>query len=396
MEDSVDAPTLSAEGFDIDRVPVSFKEFLKDNDIDHRIYSITQLPRYVRWNTRYPLDEVSVLDQLKKQLDTDNVHQVKGMKGFFAIDLGGKRLVDIPLYKEHKLFGIDLSSAIAVDALDIEKDDQVLDLCCAPGAKLCMIANLLHGNGTATGVDLASHRLATCRSLLKKYRVGGYVRLFEADGTQFAVPAPSRLGNVLLHDDQPPPSKRQKSQESVLQKPFWAPKILRFDPQLPNILYDKVLVDAECTHDGSIIHILKYDKWGWDTFEKNFMDPNRIRTICELQRNLMKQGWSMLKENGIMVYSTCSLTIKQNEENVAWFLSQHKNAVLETIPCVESLDIRLAAIKHVTQEADIQDRINKHCVRFDPFISKTSGFFVARFRKSHHIVTTSTAYTEHE
>lgn len=185
-------------------------------------------------------------------------------------------------YKDHAIFGIDLSSAIAVQALDIQPDDQVLDLCCAPGAKLCMISNILgkEGLGTATGVDLAGHRLATCRSLLKKYKVGEKVRLFEADGTTFAVPPPSRLGNKVISEAQ----HKDKKQKVETVKTFWASKLLRFDSQVNmHSLYDKVLVDAECTHDGSIQHILKYEKWGWDTFEKNFMDPNRISTISKLQ-----------------------------------------------------------------------------------------------------------------
>lgn len=205
-------------------------------------------------------------------------------------------------YKNHAIFGIDLSSAVAVEALELTKDDQVLDLCCAPGAKLCMIANILgrDGLGTATGVDLAGHRLATCRSLLKKYKVGEKVRLFEADGTTFQVPPPSRLGSTMIHRDNNEQEKdmsTRKRQKIELAKPFWASRLLRFDNQISatNALYDKVLVDAECTHDGSIAHILKYEKWGWDTFEKNFMDPNRINTIAELQVKLCALYCNSLK-----------------------------------------------------------------------------------------------------
>jgi 16S rRNA C967 or C1407 C5-methylase (RsmB/RsmF family) len=138
----------------------------------------------------------------------------------------------------------------------LEKDDQVLDLCCAPGAKLCMISNILgrEGLGTVTGVDLAGHRLATCRSLLKKYKVGEKVRLFEADGTTFSVPPPSRLGNRKISEVEEDRQKRQK----IENRPFWASRMLRFDNQVNHTsLYDKVIVDAECTHDGSIAHILK-------------------------------------------------------------------------------------------------------------------------------------------
>ncbi|KAI8082564.1 S-adenosyl-L-methionine-dependent methyltransferase [Gilbertella persicaria] len=258
--DHIDQPTTKVSSFDIDKLPASFKQFLKENDIDPEIYTVATLPRYVRLNTHLPTEKRPTVHDLRQQLDTEEVYPVKGLENFFRIQLSSKRISDTQAYKDHTIFGIDLSSAIAVEALDIKPDDQILDLCCAPGAKLCMVANVLgrEGLGTATGVDLAGHRLATCRSLLKKYKVGEKVRLFEADGTRFQVPPPSRLGNRVIQTNQD--SKRAKP-ETV--KPFWASRLLRFDRQIKADLYDKVLVDAECTHDGSILHILKvsyYDK----------------------------------------------------------------------------------------------------------------------------------------
>ncbi|KAI7890886.1 S-adenosyl-L-methionine-dependent methyltransferase [Mucor mucedo] len=242
--------------FDITQLPASFKKFLEDNDIDPAVYTVADLPRYIRTNTHVPLSRRPTLQDLKDQFETEQVIPVPGLQDFFSVQLGDKRISDISAYKEHAIFGIDLSSAIAVQALELQPDDQVLDLCCAPGAKLCMIANLLgkEGLGTATGVDLAAHRLATCRSLLKKYKVGEKVRLFEADGTTFSVLPPQRLGNrVICATD-----NEKKRQKTTVVKPFWASRLLRFDDQSRSgIGYDKVLVDAECTHDGSIAHILK-------------------------------------------------------------------------------------------------------------------------------------------
>ena len=146
---------------------------------------------------------------------------------------------------------------MAVDALELQSDDQVLDLCCAPGAKLCMIANLLGngGDGTVTGVDIASHRLATCRSMVKKYSVGNRGRLFDADGTTFCIPPPTRVGGrVIVKDndnnndndasssqqEEPVTKKRRKTNKSEQKKPFWASKLLRFDTQDSPNLYDKV------------------------------------------------------------------------------------------------------------------------------------------------------------
>ncbi|KAI7886236.1 S-adenosyl-L-methionine-dependent methyltransferase [Lichtheimia hyalospora FSU 10163] len=357
--------TATTKQFNLDRLPASFQQFLVDNAIDPGIYTVSDLPRYVRLNTN--ANTLPSLDDLKEQLGTSNVWQVKD--GIFGFLHAKHRLVDIAAYKNRSLFGIDLSSAMAVEALDLQANDQVLDMCCAPGAKLCMIANRIEASGSATGVDCAAHRLATCRSLLKKYKVGSHVRLFEADGTTFAIPPPLA------------PKERQKKHTLDVnhRKPYWAPKMLRFDPQTSTALYDKVLVDAECTHDGSISHILKYEKWGWDAFERNFMNPDRLSTVCELQRNLMKQGWKMLKHNGIMVYSTCSLTVQQNEANVAWFLKHHPDAVLEN---ADNADIKIANIKKVEGiDNTIQQAMERHCLRFDPLISQTSGFFLARLRK---------------
>ncbi|CEP13889.1 hypothetical protein [Parasitella parasitica] len=371
-----------ATSFDIKRLPDSFKKFLLDNSIDPQIYTVANLPRYIRINTHLPDDKRPTLEDLKSQFETDKVYAVDGIDNFFMVQLEGttQRISDITAYKNQAVFGIDLSSAIAVKALEIQKDDQVLDLCCAPGAKLCMIANILgkDGLGTATGVDLAGHRLATCRSMLKKYKVGEKVRLFEADGTTFQVPAPSRLGNKMIDPEESEQDGARKRQKTSLVEPFWSARLLRHDKQTSNTLYDKVLVDAECTHDGSIAHILKYEKWGWDAFETNFMDPRRIDNIAELQCNLMKQGWNMLKSGGTMVYSTCSLSIRQNEDNVAWFLNEYQDAALEKIP---SFNLKPAKIKQQQGFPALQDKIEANCLRFDPISSSTSGFFVARFVK---------------
>jgi 16S rRNA C967 or C1407 C5-methylase (RsmB/RsmF family) len=92
----------------------------------------------------------------------------------------------------------------------------------------------------------------------------------------------------------------------------------------------------------------------------------------------MSQGWKMLKNGGTMIYSTCSLSIRQNEENVAWFLKEYPNATLQKIPY---FNIKAAKIKQQTIDENLQEQIQENCLRFDPITSRTSGFFVARFTK---------------
>ena len=62
--------------------------------------------------------------------------------------------------------------------------------------------------------------------------------------------------------------------------------------QQPRHGYDRVLVDAECTHDGSIKHLAKFAQWGWESFEARFLEPSRLDSLATLQRGLLRVGHS--------------------------------------------------------------------------------------------------------
>ena len=200
---------------------------------------------------------------------------------------------------------------------------------------------LHEGGGTVTGVDISKHRLATCRSLARKYRLYR-TRLFHGDGTRFEVGAPSL--ETLIEE-----RRQRKGTQTVTTvttltttttttttatttteppKPFHAPKML-LDIPASERLYDRVIVDAECTHDGSIAHIMKYcfNNKSWDEFDGVRVDPDRMEELKQLQRNLLLQGYRMLRPGGTLVYSTCSFSRRQNEDIVAWFLMDYGHAV---------------------------------------------------------------------
>jgi len=99
-------------------------------------------------------------------------------------------LSDKESYRLGKIYGIDLSSGIVVSALDPLPGDEILDLCCAPGGKLCMISDRMKGQGSITGVDIDKNRLSSCRNLCKKYKIPN-VRLFLGDGRYFSTLAPN-------------------------------------------------------------------------------------------------------------------------------------------------------------------------------------------------------------
>ena len=301
--------------------PQEFLDFLRDNDVDIRVFQTPQSARYVRVNPADP----PTMSEFEAELQVLNPHSevrvvpVEWMPGFWAVTAAAK-IASSKAYKSGQIYGMDVSSAVPVDLLAISPGDHVLDLCCAPGVKLLYAAERLHGTGSLTGVDISAPRLNTCRSLLGKYQFAA--RLFEADGRSFDTAAES------------------------------------------GSLYDKVMVDAECTHEGSVKHLEKFGKqWGWDTFKARVLDTHT--DLQALQRHLARNGARLLKPGGRMTYSTCSFCKSQNEDVVAW--------LLDTCP-----DLSICDLSHTSYPAG-KGRLG---LRFDPLTSNTGGQFVALFQKT--------------
>ncbi|GLD96547.1 hypothetical protein PINS_up005230 [Pythium insidiosum] len=107
----------------------------------------------------------------------------------------------------------------------------------------------------------------------------------------------------------------------------------------PSVLYDKVLVDAECTHDGSIKHLQKLDSLdAWTTYVERHLSDAQVQRILALQAALLRNGFRLLRAGGTLVYSTCSLSLQQNEAIVSAFLRETSDAALvpidtDGVPC---------------------------------------------------------------
>ncbi|XP_077221110.1 S-adenosyl-L-methionine-dependent methyltransferases superfamily protein [Tasmannia lanceolata] len=382
-------------------LPDAFLAFLKENGLDPSIYSTKDsIPRYIRLK---PGGE-SQLPEIETEINC-KLEKVVWLPRFFAIP-PHIQIANTEAYQLGKIYGIDAASGAAVLALNVSHGDHVLDLCAAPGAKLCMLSDLLGRSGSLTGVDVARHRLAACRTMLQKYGLGDRCRLFVADGTSFSLlPLRAHLdseSSVPACDDtmdafkewtsRRPWKERKKANQArnaidshlvpVATEPeliFYGKhsgvvgvaksELFRrvFDNEILDSGYDKVLVDAECTHDGSVRHIKKFELWGWTTLQRRVLDAHRTDTLTHLQLQLLTNGFRLLKVGGSLVYSTCSLTVAQNEDVVELFLSRNSSAELQEIDAAKNWPCR-------------NGRIPK-TLRFDPLTSQTSGLFLAKFMK---------------
>ena len=224
------------------------------------------------------------------------------------------------LYDTGVVFGIDASSLAAVWALGPQQGDHVLELCCAPGTKLCCLADICF----VTGVDCSEQRLTVARSQVKRCKVQESVKgLWLADGQTWNGDGEEILSQGLTRGDRKQGKrKRQKLENRSPPQPF-----------------DRVLVDAECAHDGSLKHIRKFfDSRGrvsnLQALEEHmpWLSRQKRQELAELQYKLLKRGFELLKEDGVLVYSTCSFSEAQNEDVVRRFLLTEPCAKMDELP----------------------------------------------------------------
>lgn len=397
--------------------------------------------RFIRLNPA--VDAQETLSKLKKELeDLPNnpissepipVPWLDDKLGFYALP-GDFKLSRSQCYQEGRIYGMDVSSGAAVAALlsnQYDKDNsttsstsnappinRVLDLCCAPGLKLCALADYLECNGcnegVVVGVDVAEHRIATTKRILHKYRMMPAsttaaqtkeeddseqkqpkdpvrIRLYCGDGTKFDRHDGTNKLPALVFDSQTAreesavSGKRKRMNKSAKARErkrlkglatidFRQPRstgeeaeaeTTNTDASSPKWMvrpFDCVLVDAECSTDGSLKHIRKQinasDTKGM--VAALLMDQQKLKELVELQKRLAAAGFRMLKPGGTMVYSTCSLSRDQNENVVEWLLQEFADTAF-LVP----LDFT-SAMKDSSDASNPKIKEGEWGVRFEP------------------------------
>ena len=112
---------------------------------------------------------------------------------------------------------------------------------------------------------------------------------------------------------------------------------------------------------------LSLEKW----FEKR--DINGIRQNAEMQKKLLQAAVSVLKKNGVLVYSTCSLEPEEDEMVIDWAL-KNLPLKLEPVSTIGSNGLTNVFGKNLDNEI-------KKTRRLWPHKTFTQGFFIAKLRK---------------
>jgi NOL1/NOP2/sun family putative RNA methylase len=242
---------------------------------------------------------------------------------FILLNKSIRELTETEEYHQGQLYIQGLSSMIPALILDPQQNENILDLCAAPGSKTTQLAALMKNQGTILANDLSRQRL-------------------------FKLKANLQLNGVTT----------TKTMNTVGEK-LW---------QRYSEYFDKTLVDVPCSMEGRICL----------TDEKTYHDwsPKKIKLLANKQKYLLLSAISATKVGGTIVYSTCTLAPEENEGVIDWILKKIGDAII-----IESIQIpHLSLHKGIAQWTKPFHSAVIQTSRTLP--SQTmEGFFIAKIKK---------------
>ena len=209
------------------------------------------------------------LNPIKCTVDELNADEKVHMIDDLAFEYDGN-LIQSDWFKSGKVIVQDYSSQKAARLVEVRDDDVVLDCCSAPGGKTTLMAALMHNTGKVYACDLYENRLA----LVKE--------------------ACERLGITNIET---------KAMDSTKAHEV-------FDAEM----FDRMLLDVPCSGLGTLSQKPEI------AFT---MTPQGLDEITSIQKQILDSCSGLLKEGGVMVYSTCTLNQKENSRQVKAFIERH-------------------------------------------------------------------------
>lgn len=124
-------------------------------------------------------------------------------------------------------------------------------------------------------------------------------------------------------------------------------------------LFDVIVTDVPCSGEG----MFRKDEGAVSDWSKE-----KVEGCVALQREIVDTIWPCLKPGGLLIYSTCTFNVHEDEENVSWICENLGGECIE-VPTDEAWNIRQPLIGE------------RPCYRFMPHKTKGEGLFMACVRK---------------
>ncbi len=209
--------------------------------------------------------------------------------------------------------------------LDPKPHENILDMAAAPGSKTTQICQMMNNKGSIVANDVNIERIKALRFNIEKL---GCLNV-----------ATIRSNGVNL------PHKK--------------------------IRFDKVLLDAPCSSEGTI-------RKNWKVLSR--WSVGYVKQMSKEQKKLILAAYDVLKPGGVLVYSTCTLSPEENEEVVDFLLAHKEGAYLEKIN-IRGLKIREGIEEW---EGKVYNNEVKKIARIWPQDNNSEGFIVAKIVKPYY------------
>jgi 16S rRNA (cytosine967-C5)-methyltransferase len=265
-------------------------------------------PTCIRLNTLKASEE-AILEKLAA--GGVKLEKIEPSKHAYKLVGAKQPLTDAASFREGLFYIQDKASCFAAEAADPKPEMTVLDVCAAPGAKTTYLAQLMQNRGSICSVDYSIRRMQAWRREM------------------------ARMGVKIA-------------------EPFLADACV----SLPFMLEaDVVVLDPPCTSTG-VFAKQPSAKWR--------LTSRSIDKMVEVQWQMIDNCAERVKAGGVLTYSTCSITVEENEMIIERFLKQHPEFALAEI----NPKLGVSGLRGLDK-----------CQRLYPHIHESSGFFIAKLLK---------------
>lgn len=252
-------------------------------------------------------------EEILEKLASEGVEleKIEPLKFAYKITYARKPLASTASFQEGLFYIQDKASCFAAEAADPKPNTTVFDVCAAPGAKTTYLVQLMLNQGRVYSLDYSIRRMQVWSKEVSRM------------GLKIAEPV-------------------------IADANTWPPLLIEADV---------VVLDPPCTSTGAFG---KFPSAKWR------LTPKSIGKMAEIQWRMINNCAEKVKTGGVLTYSTCSVTVEENEMIIERFLEAHPEfSLMEINP-----KFGLPGLRGM-----------ERCQRLYPHTHESNGFFVAKLQK---------------
>ena len=248
-------------------------------------------------------------EEFEEFLKEKDIQIIKKVDTVYYVNSG--LIINSEEFKTGKIIAQDASSYLAAKNLGVIPNELVLDICAAPGGKTAVLSEEMKNSGEVIAIDIHQHKIKLIDTNMKKLGID--------------------IVKAIVMDARNVNKQGRK--------------------------FDKILVDVTCSGYGVI------RKKPEILYSKN---RENIEELAKLQLEILNSAADILKDGGELIYSTCTITDKENTNNIKKFLEERKEFKVEKLYIPENV-------------SGDYDRLGGFCINYKEEIM--DNFYIIKLKK---------------